>query len=106
MTPCDADDQPVPTPASAAAPTRRRPGRRVRLYVAVGDRPPRWYRNAAEAVDDARHLEPPTPLRAVAARAWLDEDASGPPAWELRRIPRRGLVWQRPDPPPPAPSDG
>ena len=73
------------------------PGR-ARLYVAVGDRPPRWYRSPAEAADDARALVPSVPPGAAVARAWHDEATTEPPAWELRHTTRRRLGWRRPRP--------
>ena len=88
----DPTDRDTPEPARA-----ERPGR-TRLYVAIGDRPPRWYRSPAEAADDARNLVPPSAPGDPVARAWHDEATADPPAWELRRTTRRGLAWHRLDP--------
>ena len=68
----------------------------ARLFVAVGDRPARWYRVAAEAVADARPLVDGSSPGDVVARAWTAEPAEGPPVWQLRRGPRRRLRWERP----------
>jgi hypothetical protein len=97
-------------PAEPASRSRRRrpaPGEdpgTARLLVAVGARPARWYRTPAEAVADARPLVDGTEPGDVVARAWTAEPAEGPPAWQLRRGPRRRLRWERP--PAPGAPDG
>lgn len=94
---------PAPLKAVPAERSRGRTGRdpgedpgSARLLVAVGDRPARWYRAPAEAVADARPLVDHTEPGDVVARAWTAEPAEGPPAWQLRRGPRRRLRWERP----------
>jgi hypothetical protein len=86
--------QPSRRPRRAAA-RKLRPGR-MRLFVAMGGRPARWYRSPAEAAADARTLLDTVSPGEVVARAWTDEPAAGPPAWELRRGPRRSIVWTLP----------
>jgi hypothetical protein len=95
----DAHEPTAPTTGSTAGPSSRRdpkdrPGR-VRLFVAVGDRPARWYRSPGEAADDARTLLAEAKPGEVVARAWLEEPADGAPDWELRRGIRRTIVWAR-----------
>jgi hypothetical protein len=93
------DDHPSRTPASPSRPRRvvrkLRPGP-MRLFVAMGGRPVRWYRSSAEAAADARTLLDTVSPGEVVARAWTSEPAAGPPVWELRRGPRRTIVWTRP----------
>jgi hypothetical protein len=84
-------------PANRPKRRRRRfgPGP-VRLLVAVGDRPARWYRSPAEAAADARTLLDDVAQGEVIARAWTAAPAAGPPAWELCRGPRRSIAWTQP----------
>jgi hypothetical protein len=68
----------------------------MRLLVAMGGRPPRWYRSPAEAAADARSLLDTASPGEVVAQAWTTEPPEGPPTWQLRRGPRRSIVWTRP----------
>ena len=92
------DDHPSqkPSPSRPRRAVRKlRPGP-MRLLVAMGGRPPRWYRSPAEAAADARTLLDTVSPGEVVARAWTSEPADGSPTWELRRGPRRSIVWTRP----------
>jgi hypothetical protein len=71
----------------------------MRLLVTMAGRPARWYRSPAEAAADARTLLDTVSPGEVVARAWTSEPADDLPTWELRRGPRRSIVWTRPSGP-------